>query len=753
MNPSGLVLTLIFIVNALLSVLVFSKNRRSVINIIFSLFIFSIGIWSLSLALIQFTAAMIWSHVTMISGVGMGTFFLVFSKVFPKNSNKTSRFTLSLFIFPALIIIILELFNLIVKGIEIKEGIATPVLGSLYPLFMIYVIGYASYAIISLALKYKRSAGISRMQLKYLFLGFSGFVVAIIITNIVLPAIGVTGLTFLAPAFSLLLILSILYSIIKHRLMDIRIVLKKIVLYSLVSFVLLIFILGSIFSVAYFYAKRIPDYSLVFTGSFAMVVALLFLNPLNRFFERVANRYFFTSLYNYQATLEDLATKLTAVIEMPKVIDLIVSTTMQTMGLDRAGVLLLSNERNADKYNIAKVIGFNEQGSMSLVRDNFLIQWLASSRKIVVYEELDWLIEESRSNGAQGDLMRLKVNMKKIEASLCIPLFSKNSLISIIVLGNKVTRDAYNVEDFRLLQSIANQAAISVQNARLYAQVQDFSQTLQGKVQVQTKDIADKNIQLEKLLKAQSEFLDIASHQLRTPVSVIRGVISMIQDGDMVKLPKEKQVAFIDSAAQKGAKLDQIINDILAASELDSNKFTVDATTPRIQLENAVDRVVKSFQLEAEQREIDLRWRLPKTPLPQVVGNDSMLEQAITNFISNALKYTPSTEMVKEARAKRSAPGLVKIEVKKIDKDIVVSVSDNGIGIPEAEVKKLFHKFTRASNATAMYTDGSGLGLFIVKEIIDGHNGRAWVESAEGKGSTFCFSLPVAGQTSEKALQ
>jgi len=99
----------------------------------------------------------------------------------------------------------------------------------------------------------------------------------------------------------------------------------------------------------------------VFTGSFAMVIALLFMDPLRKFFEKLANRYFFTSLYNYQATLEELATKLTTVIEMPKVIDLIVDTIIKTMGLDRARVLLLSNERNANRYLIAKVIGFNEQ--------------------------------------------------------------------------------------------------------------------------------------------------------------------------------------------------------------------------------------------------------------------------------------------------------------------------------------------------------------------------------------------------------
>ncbi|MFH2097748.1 MAG: HAMP domain-containing sensor histidine kinase [bacterium] len=315
---------------------------------------------------------------------------------------------------------------------------------------------------------------------------------------------------------------------------------------------------------------------------------------------------------------------------------------------------------------------------------------------------------------------------KTISKPLIVSLF-----VLIIVYGYYFDRSTESIIESSFLEKEAKGA------------FKELSENLKQEVSKQTRDITQKNIQLEKLLKAQSEFLDIASHQLRTPVSVIRGTISMIQDGDIQRLPKHKQAQFISNAAQKGAKLDLIINDILAASELDSQKFTIDSKTPKINLENVVDQAVKDFKLEAEQRKIDLLWKLPKVSLPQVVGDASMLEQAVSNFISNALRYTPSTKMVKEARTRRKAKGLVKVEIKQIKDDLVVSVSDNGIGIPKDEAKKLFHKFTRASNATAMYTDGSGLGLFIVKEIIDGHKGRVWLESTESKGSIFYFSLPV----------
>ncbi|MFH2004456.1 MAG: histidine kinase dimerization/phospho-acceptor domain-containing protein, partial [Bacteroidota bacterium] len=689
-----LFLILISIFEIVLGIVVFRKNR-SRINVAFAAVVLLAFIWSIVNYFadnpIDPSLALLWNKLVFMAAFLQGAFLFYFASLFPFGYRKLERISVFILLPLGGILAILSVFtNLIVDRIEFFDWGTNVEPGALYGSF----IGFMSITVVGmlvvLIIKYRHSAGLEKYQLKYLFSGFLLTALITLTTNLFLPlATGNNQLAKFGPLSMVFLIASTVYAIIKHRLMDIRIVLKKIVLHLLISLTLLTFILSAIFTVAYFYSKRIPDFSLVYTGSIAMVIALLFFKPLNSLFERIANKYFFTSLYNYQATLENLATKLTAVIEMPKVIDLIVDTIMKTMGLDRAGVLLLSNERNANRYVIAKVIGFDEQNGISLVRDNFLVQWLTSKRKIVVYEEIDWQIEESRGNGVRSDLMRLKANMKKIEASLCIPLFSKDSLISIIVLGNKVTKDAYNAEDFRLLQSIANQASVAIENARLYKQVQDFSKNLQTKVSEQTRDITAKNVQLEKLLKAQSEFLDIASHQLRTPVSVIRGIISMIQDGDMKRLPRKKQKEFIESAAQKGTKLDQIINDILAASELDSQKFTVDSKTPKINLESVVDQAVKGFQLEAEQRGIDLRWKPPKTPVPQVVGNDSMLEQAITNFVSNALKYTPSTKMSKEARAKRKAKGRVRVEIKHVKNDIVVQVQDNGIGIPKEEVKKL----------------------------------------------------------------
>ncbi|MDD5039583.1 MAG: HAMP domain-containing sensor histidine kinase [Patescibacteria group bacterium] len=314
----------------------------------------------------------------------------------------------------------------------------------------------------------------------------------------------------------------------------------------------------------------------------------------------------------------------------------------------------------------------------------------------------------------------------KISALAIISVFA-----SITVFGYFFNKSTEKIIKAQFAQEQASQ------------KLKELSDMLEVKVNEQTQDIIAKNARLEKLLQVRSEFLDVASHQLRTPVSMIRGVLSMIRDGDLEHLPRDKQAQFIENAWQKGAKLDIIINDILAASEFDTQTFMVDSKTPTIFLEDVVDQVVKGFQLEAERRSIELVWHPPKKHFPKVKGRVNFLEQAISNLISNAFKYTPSTNMVKEARSRRDKKGVVGVTINQVKNNIVVGVSDNGIGIPKEEIKKLFEKFVRASNATAMYTDGSGLGLFIVREIVEGHHGNVWVESELNKGSTFFFSIPV----------
>jgi len=204
----------------------------------------------------------------------------------------------------------------------------------------------------------------------------------------------------------------------------------------------------------------------------------------------------------------------------------------------------------------------------------------------------------------------------------------------------------------------------------------------------------------------------------------------MLREGSIQKLPKKQQERFIDNAFRKSRKLESIINDILNASEMDTGKFDVAGTTKPVQIEELVDKVMADFENEAYEKGLKFVFIKPAKALPEINASPRYLEQVISNLIDNAIKYTEK--------------GSVKVQVAKKDKKVVVSVKDTGLGVPKDDMPKLFQKFVRAQNARNIYTDGSGLGLFIIKKIVEGHkDGKVWVESKEGRGSTFYFSLPL----------
>jgi signal transduction histidine kinase len=256
------------------------------------------------------------------------------------------------------------------------------------------------------------------------------------------------------------------------------------------------------------------------------------------------------------------------------------------------------------------------------------------------------------------------------------------------------------------------------------------------------------NIELKKLDKAKSDFINIASHQLRTPITVIQGVASMMLDGDMDKMPKKEKQEFYRAVWDKSKKLQIIIHDILNATEFEGKEYsTMDKKVDSIDLQELIGKIVQDFEVETKERDLDLVLLPTKEEIPKINGQQKYLEEVFINLINNAVKYTPSGKLTSDIRIARKGKGrakiVVSIENEKNSKSVLIKVKDNGIGIPPEAAPNLFKRFSRADNAVSMYTDGTGLGLYIIKEIVEGHGGKVWFESELNKGTTFFVSLPI----------
>ena len=227
--------------------------------------------------------------------------------------------------------------------------------------------------------------------------------------------------------------------------------------------------------------------------------------------------------------------------------------------------------------------------------------------------------------------------------------------------------------------------------------------------------------------KMKSEFISITAHQLRTPLSAIKWTLKMFLDGDMGEISKEQR-GFLERAYKINERMIKLINDLLDISRIEEGRFLYKFSISS--LEDLINEVVDSLTKKIRERNIHFSFKRPTGPLPKIKMDFNKMRIAINNLLDNALRYTPNS-------------GEVTLEAK-FDKDnIQVAISDSGVGIPESEQHRIFTKFYRGNNVIKMQTEGSGLGLFITKNIIKRHKGKIWFNSKLNQGTTFYFTLPI----------
>ena len=242
-----------------------------------------------------------------------------------------------------------------------------------------------------------------------------------------------------------------------------------------------------------------------------------------------------------------------------------------------------------------------------------------------------------------------------------------------------------------------------------------------------SKGLSQANEDLKRLDEAKSEFISIASHQLRTPLSEIKGLISLLDDNIAGPLnPKQKE--YMDLLNVANERMINLVNDLLNISRIEQGRLQLNFQ--KVNLGTLTAEICKGLMVNAKQRKQNLSIFIDQN-LPYVVADPEKTKEIISNLIENALKYTPDGGTI-QVRASANATGCW------------VLVKDTGVGIAKAKQKDLFQKFSRIENSLTQKTTGTGLGLYTVKQLVEKQNGQVWVESEEGKGSTFAFVLPLA---------
>lgn len=486
------------------------------------------------------------------------------------------------------------------------------------------------------------------------------------------------------------------YAILKFKLLDIAVVVRKGLIYTVLTslvtgiYLLIAFVFQSLFGIVY----ELTSFPTVI--STAMFVAVVF-QPLQNTTQKVIDKIFFRRAYDPEQLLADFSRNVSTSIEIGRIATLLTNTFTDTLQIAHAQLLLYEENTNNSLQKEVKTKFYRKISSIELTE---IRQAVEENSEIVDVFSAD---------------EKLRAIFLKHRISLLIPLVSEKGLMGVILLSAKKSEQAYFLDEYRLFGTIANQAAVAINNALLYDKVKRQKAKVDAALR--------KERELESL---KSEFIAIASHNLRTPLTIATGNLDNLLGKSRVKSRQHQES--LENIAVALNELSMLTEQLLEISST-TGKVSPGVREPGDLVEYARE-VVESFRLAAARKKLRLVYIKPPFKVPTLELNHRRIKIAISNLVDNAIKFTEKGE--------------VKLFFVKKEGKIIVSVSDTGVGIPKSEQSKIFTKFHQAKTDVYTYRKGVGIGLYIVKMIVTAHKGKVWFTSGEGKGSTFSISLPIS---------
>ncbi len=306
-----------------------------------------------------------------------------------------------------------------------------------------------------------------------------------------------------------------------------------------------------------------------------------------------------------------------------------------------------------------------------------------------------------------------------IKTSMVYPVIVHDKAIGVLIFSMVKEESEVMEEEKELIRGFTDIVGLAVQNSRLYSSLD-----------ATTKELRVANDKLKELDKLKDEFVSLASHELRTPMTVIKSYIWLLLQGK-TGVVSEKQKEYLEKTYTSTIRLIDMVNDMLNISRIESGRFTIEVMKGDIG--DLLKEVVDEMQAKSQEMDLSLTLSLPEQKLPQILFDPERIKQVVINLIGNSLKFTP-----------RGGTIAVSAEVK--NGYIETHVKDTGRGIKPEDMEKLFKKFNMLGGSflSKQTGQGTGLGLYLSKSLVELHKGRIWVESeGENKGSNFSFSLPI----------
>lgn len=563
--------------------------------------------------------------------------------------------------------------------------------------------------------RYKKQVQLA-LQIRGIILCVSAALLGGSFFNLILPFLGNYSLIWIGPLFSAVFTVYIFYILAKQGLFDVRAAITRsvgyIVMVAVIMFVYatLLFLLGGMFVEN----PILETWQLSIYVILSVILAFT-VRPMQRILDKLTYSIFYRSDYQLEETLQEFSSMTANEIELGKLVRKSLGILSKAMKPEYVSLYVLAADGKT--YHYAK----NLVGGNSPRRYRQQLE--------TVQEALKDLPRLVRINDAQSaDYHEI---IKDTGASVIVQLVVRDEHVGVLFLGKRENETPYGDKDMQLLSTACDELALAIQNGLRFEEIRQFNKRLRTEVDDATKELRLSNRQLHRIDEVKDEFLSIASHQLRTPLTSVKGYLSMVLDGDAGSItPTQRHL--LQEAFTSSQRMVSLIEDFLNMSRLQTGRFVVDKKPG--DLHELVKNEVDMLRPTAKTRNLALRFDAKDMPI-EVLIDESKIRQVLMNFIDNAIYYSKEKSTIH-------------ITLTSEDDLLTFKVKDSGIGVPIHEQARLFSKFYRASNARKRRPDGTGVGLYLAKKVIMAHGGTIIFESVEGEGSTFGFKLPLPKQDS-----
>jgi signal transduction histidine kinase len=578
------------------------------------------------------------------------------------------------------------------------------VFGPGYAIYFIFIITYFGWSFFKLGRNYFLSTGINKMQIRYVFAGTFLSANLGMVTNLILPTIGVFSVNWLGQILSIIMVSFIAYAVIRHRLMDISLILKRTIIYFVLLMMTLSFYAALILLSQRFFQNTFGSTVSIVLG--ALLMALGF-EPLRRIFQRLTERIFFKREYDPEDLLSRISQILSSIVDLKGIFLSVNEILVQQLRLKNMATLVMDESGHC--LTLQAQVG-------ELVPENFELKHEGAdpmskyyfqqemSPEILSYYDLRREMEEGLSTPRR---LGLTEHMGRHSVILALPIISKDKLIGLFCFGPKKSGDIYTTEDIRIFEIISKQAATSIENAKLYEKLQQQMEEL--------KQTQSQLVQSTKLA-AIGELVANIAHEINNPLTNVVGYTSLVLE---VTEETDTRYADLKVIERETLRTRSIVRNLLEFSRQG------EPMKEWAEINEVIGDTLILIQNLSEAANVRIVTKLNEL-LPRIFIDVNQIKQVFLNLMNNAIQAMPSG-------------GILTIQSFVQQEHLMVQFVDTGVGIPQEHLYKIFDPFFTTKPAVK----GTGLGLSISYGIVKRHGGTILVESQVGKGSKFTVKFPV----------